>query len=203
MNYQNSLYYINLKCDQMKTNNLFSIFFLTMLSACLLLSTGCSKDDENQPTEFILPSVYIDAIGESGPSSFAEMPGGKIAKFYCLTQETFHALSELQTGTFDSEISFSGTTKAGGTKVSYNIPQVFTGLEVLPFVLIILDPSMNNADLEGLTMTQLLGMADGEEQLAIGFIGIEGEPQPYVVSDEGGRVELIVADLFVFLNSMI
>ena len=186
----------------MKPNNLFRNYFLTLLSACILLFTGCSKEDDNQQTDFIIPSVYINAIGESGPSGFADMPGGKIAKFYCLTQEAFLAFSELQTETFDSEISFSGTTKTGGTKVSYNIPKVFTGLEVFPFVLIILDPSMNNADLEGLTMAQFMEIADDEGQLAIGFMGIDGEPEPYVVSDEGGSVPLIVVDLFVFLNSL-
>ncbi len=61
---------------------------------------------------------------------------------------------------------------------------------------------MNNSDLGGLESAEFFSMVDGVGQLAIGFINAAGEPQPYIIPEEGGRIEFIVIDLFVFINSI-
>lgn len=184
-------------------NRIIGIFVTIVMVALVAgLFTGCDKEDGVEYT-FVLPSEYVYAFSEEGPpSEFATLPAGRTVKFYLLTQQDFESFNESASGIFDPEITFTATTRAGGTAVNYKFPEEYVGQIIFPFVLVILDDAMSSSDLTGLTNSQMFDISDAAGKLGIGFINFEGEPRPMTVLLDGGSTELFIADSYPFFASM-
>jgi hypothetical protein len=166
------------------------------------LFTSCDKEEGVDYT-FVLPAEYVSAFSEEGPpSEFTTLPAGKTVKFYLLTQQDFESFNQNASGIFDPEITFSATTRAGGTMVDYKFPEEYVGQIIFPFVLVILDDAMSSSDLSGLTNGEMFDISDSEGQLGIGFINFEGEPMPMTVLLNGGSSELFVTDSYPFFGTL-
>jgi hypothetical protein len=166
------------------------------------LFTSCDKEEGVDYT-FVLPSEYASAFSEEGPpSEYTTLPAGKTVKFYLLTQQDFESFNESASAIFDPEITFTATTKAGGTEVDYKFPEEYVGQIIFPFVLVILNDAMSSSDLSGLTNREMFDISDAEGQLGIGFINFEGEPMPMTVLLNGGSAELFVADSYPFFANL-
>ncbi|MCA1757626.1 MAG: hypothetical protein LC649_09230 [Bacteroidales bacterium] len=179
---------------------IFVTFVMVALAAGLF--TGCDKEEGVDYT-FVLPSEYASAFSEDGlPSEYTTLPAGKTVRFYMLTQQNFESFNESASGIFDPDITFTATTKAGGTEVDYKFSEEYIGQIIFPFVLVILDDAMSSSDLFGLTNREMFDISDAEGKLGIGFINFRGEPMPMTILLDGGSVELFVADSYPFFANL-
>jgi hypothetical protein len=137
---------------------------------------SCEKDDEGIPTEFVLPAQYVSAVGELGPTAFADVPVGKKVKVYLLTQASRDNMNPTdEDASFSADLRFNGTTTTNGTTIVFNIPEEYDGVDLYPFVIIILDEELNDADLTGTNHVEFFSLAPEEGQIAM---GVKGGPDP-------------------------
>jgi hypothetical protein len=163
---------------------------------------SCEKDDEILPagesTMFVLPSQYVSGVEETGTPVFTSVPAGKKVKLYLLTQESRNNMNpEDEDASFSADLSFSATTTANGTIISYQIPEEYYGVDLYPFVIIILDEDLNDADLTGTNHVEFFSLAPEEGQIVMGVINGNPFPEAFEASEEGGVVILNLVDLKV------
>lgn len=203
----------------MKRRNIAWILSSLLIGALVVINTGCSDDDDGASTTFTMPGTYLsgydysqfsapglDGISTIAPQEYihTDLPGDKKVVVYFLSEETFDALGD--GGTFESEISFIGKTKTGGTSVKFKIPAEFKGVVFYPFALVILNDEMANATFEGKTNLQILTMTDDTENLVLGILRDKdgdnpAQPLSFTVSADGGTVEIDLIDLKFFASN--
>jgi hypothetical protein len=144
------------------------------------------------PTHFVVPSTYGSDIGMT---TTAPIPAGRNAKVYFLTKEAMAAFDSGSPMAVD--FSFSGTTTANGTDLSYAIPTSVDGQQRYVVSFLILDPTdlaYVGFDAAGKTKAQLAGIPSGK--LAMGDTGpVADGARLETLSAAGGRFDLQFVDL--------
>ena len=188
--------YQNQKSEKMKNRRISWILwaFIGLLSVTIV---SCEKDDEGVPTEFKLPALYVSGGNLSGPT-FADVPAGKKVKVYLLTLASRDNMKPTDVNaSFSADLQFNGTTTKGGTNINFQIPENYDGVNLYPFVIIILDEALNDADLTGKNHVGFFSLAPQEGQIVMGVINGNPLPEAFNASVDGGEVILTLIDLKV------
>lgn len=150
-----------------------------------------------------MPAQYISGGGTSGPT-FEDVPAGKKVKVYLLTQESRDKMDPTNAeASFKADLRFEGTTTQGGTTIAFQIPENYNGVDLYPFMLIILDEALNEADLTGTNHFGFFSLAPNVAQIALGFIDDNEDLGSFKASFEGGTVDVDIVDLKVMSYKML